>query len=378
MLFLALLAGACAKPGAPTVLGRLRIGLGATALALAPDGRTLAVACRRSNDVWILDMKSGAGLGHIDTGAKPRALFFPGDKPAFFVAEGVSPKASVALIKLSDQRVARRYHPRGLLSRWLVLADQDRLLAARLGEPLLGVYRLKDWHLVKAVTVGGEVTAMAADKDAWWAATRQADSLARLSPRDLSLQAVALAGPEPRGLALDSSAGQAYLACQGRQGEAVPMALPTPTAGKEILSPLSPSVEEDDMGDSLAAVDEPVDVDDEEIPASVGSAVTQKKDARFDGGGVAVFRLKDTRRVDYIDVPGGPTQVLLSPDGQRLALGCADGQLRMLDLASRKVVHILRLGGVPGAMQASPDGKELWIALSDNKQLLRVKAGQGW
>jgi DNA-binding beta-propeller fold protein YncE len=378
MLFLALLAGSCAKPGAPSLQGRQRIGLGATALALAADGRTLAVACRRSNDVWILDMQSGAGLARIDTGAKPRALFFQGENPAFFVAEGVSPKASVALLKLSDQRVARRYHPQGLLSRWLVLPDQDRLLAARLGEPLLGVYRLKDWHLVKAVTVGGEVTALAADKDAWWAATRQADSLARLSPRNLALQAVALAGPEPRGLALDSDAGQAYVACQGRQGEAVPMALPSPTPTKEVLSPLSPEAEVDDTGDSLAAAEEPVDVDDEEVPSSAGSAVTGKKESRYEGGGVAVFRLKDTRRVDYIDVPGGPTQVQLSPDGQRLALGCADGQLRMLDLASRKVVHMLRLGGMPGAMQLSPDGKELWIALSDAKQLLRVKPGQGW
>jgi hypothetical protein len=110
----------------------------------------------------------------------------------------------------------------------------------------------------------------------------------------------------------------------------------------------------------------------------VAGALQGRPENRFEGGGVAVFRLDDTRRLDYIDVPGGPTQALLSPDGKRLALGCADGQLRILDLASRKVAQILRLGGTPGAMLASPDAKEFWIALSDVKQLLRVRPGEGW
>jgi DNA-binding beta-propeller fold protein YncE len=374
MLFVAL-AAACARVGAPQVTGRLRIGLGASALALGPDGHSLAVACKRSNDVWLLDLSSGAGLGRIDTGARPRALLFHQEKPAFYVAEGLSPNASVALINLTDQRVARRFRPQGLVSRWLELPQQDRLLAARLGEPLLGVYRLKDWHLVKTVAVGGEVTALAADKEAWWAATREADSLARLSPRDLSLQAVALAGPEPRGLVLDSSAGLAFVACQGRVGEAAPLMLPTPAPTQEVLSPLSETADAAEEGDdtTVTAGADTADDDGDDGAAAPNAAVD-----RYAGGGVAVFSLQDTRRLDYIELPGGPTHVALSPDGRHLALACADGQLRMLDLDSRKVSQILRLGGAPGAMMASPDGKELWIALSDAKQLLRVKPGLGW
>jgi DNA-binding beta-propeller fold protein YncE len=373
MLFLALLAS-CTRVGAPQVTARLRIGLGASALALSPDGRTLAVACKRSNDVWILDMAKGVGLDRVDTGARPRALLFHREKPDFYVAEGLSPNASVALINLADQRVARRFKPQGLVSRWLALPGLDRILTARLGEPLLGVYRLKDWHLVKSIPVGGEVTALAKDEDAWWAATRQADSLARLSPRDLSLQAVALAGPEPRGLALDTRLGRAYVACQGRVGEAAPLMLPSPEPTSEVLSPLSDSAgTEEDEDAALSPSAEGDDGDDEEAGLSTTASVD-----RFAGGGIAVFSLQDTRRLDYIEVPGGPTHVELSPDGQHLALACADGQLRVFDLGERKVGQILRLGGVPGAMMASPDRQELWIALSDAKQLLRVKPGVGW
>jgi hypothetical protein len=378
MLFLAwaALAG-CGASGAPVIHSRLRIGLGATAMALGPDQSTLAIACHRSNDVWFLDMdQKGADLGRIDTGSRPRALLFNGDKPSFFVAEGVSPNASVALIKRSDQRVARRYQPRGLLSHWLELHAENRLLAARLGEPLLAVYRLKDWHLVKAVPVGGEVTALAADKDHWWATTRQADSLARLSPRDLSLQAVALAGPEPRGLVLDSGQGLAYVACQGRLGEAVPLALPSPTPPDSGLSPLTPSAESDDIeaGENTDATDNSADEED----AADESVSAQAGPDRFAGGGLAVFRLDDTRRLDYAEVPGGPTYLALSKDGLRVALACADGQLRIFDLAARKVVYTLRLGGVPGAMLLSPNGRQLWVALNNVKQLVVVDPGQGW
>jgi hypothetical protein len=142
MLFAALgLAVGCGRPGAPQVLARLRIGLGATALALAPDGHTLAVACKRSNDVWLLDMNAGSDQApqRIDTGARPRALLFQAGRPGFYVAEGLPPNASVALVKLDDHRVARRYQPKGQLGRWLELSGEQRLLAARVGEPLLGI-----------------------------------------------------------------------------------------------------------------------------------------------------------------------------------------------------------------------------------------------
>ena len=376
MLVLAVLVNGCGGSGAPRVLSRLRIGLGATALALAPDGHTLAVACHRSNDVWLVDMQGPADQApqRIDTGAKPRALLFQADKPAFFVAEGLSPNASVALLKLDDHRVARRYQPKGLLGRWLELPQEQKLLAARLGEPLLGIYRSKDWHLIKAVNVGGEVTAIDQAFGSWWVATRQADSLARLSPRDMALQAVALAGPEPRSLAIVRASGLAYVACQGRRGEASPLILPTPTVTVSKLSPLDVSDTAEALTDTAAELDDEDAADTEEL-----SQELNEDDAlRFAGGGIAIFRLEDTRRLDYIPLPGGPTFALPSPDGKRLAIACGDRQLRMLDLATRKVTHLMKLGGSPGAMQLSPDGKELWIALSNVKQLLRVAPGLGW
>jgi YVTN family beta-propeller protein len=372
MLFLAL--ASCGKPGAPVVLDRLRIGLGASALAASPDYAqtgTLAVACRRSNDVWVLDMKANSVMARIDTGAKPRAVLFHGEKQGFYVAEGLSQAASVVFIQLHDRRVARRYKPKGLLSRWQALPQQELLLAARLGEPVLGIYRLKDLHLKKTVDVGGEVTAVAARPGAWWVATRQADSLARLSPADLSLQAVALAGPEPRSIALDDGHGLAYVPCQGRLGEAAPLALPKPTPTLETLSPLeltdtAESLEEDAA--EPAGLEDPEDLEAEREPA----------EDRFAGGGLAIFRLKDTRRLSYLEIPGGPSFAALSADGSRLALACADGQLRMVDLARGKVTHMLKLGGTPGAMMEEPGSRRLLVALSDSKQLLRIQPGAGW
>ncbi|MGH7442114.1 MAG: hypothetical protein ACREKE_05505, partial [bacterium] len=60
-----------------------------------------------------------------------------------------------------------------------------------------------------------------------------------------------------------------------------------------------------------------------------------------------------------------------------LALDCADGVLRFLDLKERKVTGTLDLGGRPGALAALPDGR-LAVALRDKKALVVVVPGSGW
>jgi len=369
LLFLAFLAG-CGRGGAPFVEQRWRIGLGAAGLALDPEAKRLAVVCRRSNDVWVLDLASGLPLVRVDTLPKPRSVLFHPEGLTFYVAEGLS---SVAQVRLSDRRVARRFKPRarvGLLSYEPV---SKRLYGGQVGLPTLGVYRLKDMHLETVVAVGGEVQAIAFQNEDAWVLTRQADALVRLGLVNMSVKAASITGPEPRSLALDG-AGLAYVACRGRQGEVPALELPTPLPSPEALSPLSDTAEAGEEGETLTALAVSEEDQEDDEPLALDLAALH----RFDGGGVAVIRLADVRRTDYLPVPGGPQAVLISPSGRQLALACEDGFLRMLDLSKRRVVQMLKLNARPGAMIADPDGRHLLLALADEKAVLRILPGEGW
>jgi sugar lactone lactonase YvrE len=372
LLFSALLAG-CGSGAAPFVDERWRIGMGAAGLSVAPDASTLAVVCRRSNDVWVLDLKTGLAQVRVDTLPKPRAVLFHPDGLTFYVPEGLS---SVAQVRLSDRRVARRFRPRSRVGYLAYEPGSQRIFGGHVGLPTVGVYRLKDMHLETSVSVGGEVQAMAFVGNDAWVLTRQADALVRVNLTDMSVKAASATGPEPRSMALDGQ-GRAFVACRGRQGEASALALPTAEPTEEALSPISATAEGDaEEGDTLTALaadDASMEEADDEPLALDLSALH-----RFDGGGVAVLRLEDVRKVDYIPVPGGPMALLLSPSGKRLALACEDGFLRMVDLEKRKVMQVLKLNARPGAMVADPDGRHLLLALNDEKAVLRILPGGAW
>jgi hypothetical protein len=372
LLFLACGFG-CGGAAGPTIAQRLRVGLGADSLSLSPDGGELAVACRRSNDVWILSLPGGEMLDRVDTMPRPRAVFFHPSGQSFYVAEGLS---SVAQVRLSDRRVARRFKPRWRVTLLALEPRSGRLFGGHLGVPLLGVYRLKDMHLETSVAVGGEVVGLAfGPKDAW-VLTSQADGLAQLSLTDMSVRTAALAGPDPRALAADTERGWAYVACHGRAGEAGDLLLPTPPPSPEILSPLSGTAEEAD--DDAAPDDVSPDAGDEEAGPDEDEAPATGGEHRWDGGGVAVFRLDELRRVDYVAVPGGPVALAVAGSGQTAAVACEDGHLRLVDLASRSVVGDLALGGRPSALLQLPGSRGLLVALADQKTLLRILPGPGW
>lgn len=377
LLFLALAVG-CHRATAPAVLAKLRIGLGADSLSLSPDGSLAAVACRRSNDVWVLRLPGGELASRLDTLPKPRAVQFHPSGDSYFVAEGLS---TVAQVRLSDLRVARRFRPRWRVTRLVLGPSGDRLFGGHAGVPLLGLYRLKDMHLETSIAVGGEVMEVAFRNGEALVLTRQADGLIELSLTDMSVRAAALAGPDPRAMALSGDRSIAWVACHGRAGEAVNLSLPTPTPDSGALSPLSgtaldqadDSDSDVDAGDADAdATDSGDDSDDDD------QAYDEAELHRFDGGGLACIRLGDVRRVDYLEVPGGPVALQLSPSGGEVAVACEDGQLRFVDLADRRVDQSLDLGGRPGAMAADPDGKDLLVALADEKALLRIRPGADW
>jgi hypothetical protein len=370
-LFLAFIVIAGCHRGTPPVIeASWRIGLGATALSLSPDEKSLAVACSRSNDVWVLGMKDGATLHRIDSLPRPRAVLFDPAKPAYFVSEGLS---SVAQVRLEDERVARRFKPRSRVARLAFEPGSGRLFAGHLGLPTIGVYRLRDFHLETSLAVGGEAVDLDFDErrapGTAWIATRKADSLVQLSLTDMSVKSAILAGPDPRDLDLRPSLDRALIACHGREGEAAPLALPTPVPSPEALSSLE-SLTDTAEGEELDADEES---DDEGADDQLDAG-----DASWDGGGLAVFRLSDARRLDYIELPGGPVAALCDSSGERAAVACEDGSLRIVDLRRRRILRELPLGGRPGAMLRHPDGKRILIALYDQKSLLLVRPGDAW
>lgn len=359
--------GACARPGAPAVAGSWRVGLGAADLAADPARARLAVACARSNDVWVLAAADGSLQQRIDTLPRPRAVLFHPERAAFYVAEGLS---SVALVRLEDERVARRFRPRSRVMRMAYEPISGRILGAHQGSPTLGAYRLRDLHLEASVPVGGEVADLALDGRIAWLATRQADALVKLSLTDLSVKAAVLAGPDPRDLDLRPAADRALVACHGRLGEAAPLALPTPLPSPESVpspTPSPPGEEDAPVGEEA----EPLARPEEAEPAP-------PQPDRWGGGGLAVFRLSDSSRLDYLELPGGPVAVLADAGAKRAAVACDDGHLRVVDLERRRVVHTLALGGRPSAMLRHPDGIHLLVALSDQKTLLLVHPGGPW
>ncbi|HTB22715.1 MAG TPA: hypothetical protein VK914_08425 [bacterium] len=376
LLFLGLLTG-CHQAGAPVLGRRWRVGLGACGMALDGSGTRLAVVCRRSNDVWILSLPDGAFEARIDTLPKPRAVLFEPAGESFYVAEGLS---NVALVGLGDQRVERSFRPFWPVAGFAYEAGSGRLFCAQAGLPTLGVYRLKDMHLETSLDVGGEVQAVAfAGPDAW-VATRQADALVRVSLKEMSIQAGALAGPDPRDLALDTDLGLAYVPCHGRAGAAEVLALPSPIPAAE-ADAVSPDAQDGEAG----APPQPpspgrsaAEIAEENAEDGVISASDAAAQQRFQGSGVAVVRLSDVRRVDYIAVPGGPVAAILSPSRRLLAVACEDGMLRLVDLAQRRVAASLDLQGRPGAMLPEPGGSGLLVALRSAKVVEEAFPGAGW
>lgn len=363
-LFLALTA--CGRKGQPKVDGVWRIGMGATDMALSPSGGALAVACGRSNDVWVLSTVDGKLLHRIDSLPRPRAVMFHPEREAYYVAEGLS---SVAQVRLDDERVARRFKPRSRVSRMAYEPHSGRIFAGHQGLPTLGVYRLRDMHLEASLALGGELTDLAFDGNEAWLCTRRADALVHLSLTNLSVKAAILAGPDPRRLALKAGLDRAFVACHGRTGEAAPLALPTPIPTADALSALEGVSESSEALEEDASAEGASEAEPVELPIANGS---------WDGGGLAVFRLSDARRVDYIELPGGPVALVASPSGGMVAVACEDGQLRFVDLRLRRSIRTLALGGRPTTMLMAPDAKHLYVALADQKSLLLVSPGQAW
>jgi|SRR5665213_398817 len=381
LLFLGLLCG-CGQKSGPSIVARWRIGLGACAMGLDPAGKRLAVVCRRSNDVWVLGPSDGALQGRFDTLPRPRALVFHPENNSFYVAEGLS---SVALVSLDDHRVQRSFRPPWPVGAFAYEPGSRRLFCAQIGVPILGVYRLKDMHLETSLIVGGEVQAIAFLGQDAWVVTRQADALLRIALKSMSVQAVALAGPEPRGLAIDPAAGLAYIPCRGRAGVTPVLPLGNSMPNEAQPDDLSPPADAqggvdrasgfvagptDGLGDSLDAEDGP--------PDALASPANGAPLGRYQESGVAVLRLSDVRRVDYIAVEGGPIAVVLAPSRRLLAVACDDGMLRLVDLATRKVSATLDLRGRPGAMLGDPAGSVLWVALRSDKALAVVSPGKAW
>ena len=282
-------------------------------MALSPDGRKAAVSCSRSNDVWLLDLASEAG-SRFDTSAEPGGVAYHPDGLSIFLGEPAL--GSVAQVKLKELRAGRRWRSPGAPLLVEVDGSLSRLMVGTGEGGELALVRVKDLRLEKTLRLGGAPLALwtPAGRD-WLALTRQADSVVKISSKDLNPSASLLPGLRPAGMDVDRIGSRALVACEGAAGT-------------------------------------------------------------WQGGGLALLRLGDFRKVDFLPVDGGPQRAYFGPGGERAWVVCADGTLKLVSLAHGEVLGSLALGAQVGAAVPLKHGAELLLALSSQRKVLRVGLGR--
>lgn len=299
-------------------------------LALSSDETTLAVACTRSNDVWVLDLAGGSPSKRIDTGPQPAGMLLDVSARRVLVAE--SGADTLAQISLEEGRVTRRFKVLPEPVRLQLLQDPgaaagagaQRILVTSLNVMGFGVFRGSSLRAEKMVMLEGFVEKLLPSKDGkeLFAVTRDNAAFARVRLADLSPQWSLRVKGSPVDLALSQDGQFAWVAGAGNFFDQT-------------------------EGDRLP-----------------------------DPGGLSLIRLSDSRVVDSSTLCPGVKAMLLSRSGAYLYVLCQEeDELQVFD--SRDLIMKASLGihGSPGAMALSADGARLYVAQRDLKQVLAVATG---
>lgn len=322
-VFLALLAAAaaCGRVGTLKVESTLRTGAQPEGLALSPDGARLAVACQRSNDVWIYDLKAGRS-SRIDTLPGPQDVLFDADGRKLLVAEGGA--ESIAQVSLSEMRVTRRFKVLPQPLRMTRLQGADRMLVSSLTMTGSGVFRLPGLRAEKHLAMEGFAERILQSKDGReiFAVTRESAAFVRFRLSDLSQQLSVLVKGSPVDLALSPDGRLAWVAGEGsffEQGEEGQQAVP---------------------------------------------------------GAITCVRLSDGRAVDWAPTCAAVRSLTASPSGKYLYAVCGEeGELQVLSSLDFRILARLSLPGDPADLVLSPDGKRIYVAQRDLKQVSVVLSG---
>jgi DNA-binding beta-propeller fold protein YncE len=316
-----LLLASCAKTGKLSVESTLRTGAGPLGAALSPDGTMLAVACGRSNDVWIHNLKS-LETARVDTLPEPQDVLFDADGKKLLVSE--SGGDSVAQITLSEMRVTRRFKVLAQPALMTRLADGAHVLVSSLSLSGAGVFRLPGMRTEKMLGMEGSAQRLMQSRDGkeLYAVTQDGAAFVRFRLADLSQQLSVLVRGNPVDLALSADGQFAWVAGEGKFFD----------QGEEGQEP------------------EP--------------------------GAITCVRLSDGRAVDWAPACAAIRAITLSQSGRWLFAACGEeGELQVIDVNSFEVKARLSLPGDPFEILVSPDGKRLYVTQSDLKQVSVVLTG---
>ncbi len=317
---LLLLLASCGKPGALRVERILKVGAMPEALRLSPDGAVLAVACARSNDVWIFRLAGGEAL-RVDTGLQPADLLFSAEGGRLLVSE--SGADSVAQISLAQKRVTRRFKVLPEPAR-LESFGSDRILVTSLSLPGAGVFRGPGMRPEKTLALEGFVERILPSRDGkqLYAVTRENGAFVSIRAADLYPQLSVLVGGSPVDLALDPGGAFAWVAGEGKF----------------------------------------FDYEEEE--------------AEPEPGALTCVRLLDGRAVDSAPLCAGARAMAISPSGRYLHVLCGEeSEMQVFDSASLAMLARVTLHGDPTALAVSPDGRRVFVAQRDLKQVSVVRMG---
>ncbi len=324
----------CQRLPAPIIVGWLRCGMGARWLALNQAGSQLAIVCERSNDIWLHDLSATLGqesVRRFDTGWKPSAaIFLPNDDFMLVAERGVT---SVAQVSLRDLRVRRRFTPAGPPNGLWLDRQGLRAVIGMQGTNALEIRRVKDLRPEKNVDLPGAAIDIvrAADTSGFFVSTGDADSINRVRARDMNVVASLRVGLRPSGMGIDPSGKFAWVACQGLRIQAQ-------------------------------------EVDEDAVP-NEGSDAALVTRSKWEQGGLAVIRLADDRKTDFIALTGGPRFVQVSKSGAFLFVAALDGELRIFNSHDFKVVASMRFSSKPSALLLAPDGKRLYLAQYSERKI---------
>lgn len=315
-----LLIAACSAQGPLRIERVLKVGAQPEGLRLSPDGSKLGVACSRSNDVWIFDL-AGGPLLRVDTGLQPADLLFEPDGGRVLVSESGSD--TVAQVSLAQKRVTRRFKVLPEPAR-LEFFGPDRILVTSLSLPGAGVFRGPGMRAEKTLVLEGFVERIlpSADGKELFAATRESGAFVRIRSADLNPQLSVLVGAAPVDLALDRQGAFAWVAGEGKF--------------------------------------DPFDEESEPLP-----------------GSLTCVRLSDGRAVDSVPLCPGARAMALSGSGRYLYVLCGEeSEMQVFSASSLDLQGSLTLHGDPTALAVSADGKRIYVAQRDLKQVAVVLAGK--
>jgi DNA-binding beta-propeller fold protein YncE len=304
-----------------------RVGAEPEFLALSDDEKTLAVACGRSNDVWVLDLKGAEAPKRIDTGAQPAGMLLDSRARRILVAESGSD--TLAQISMEEGRVTRRFKVLPGPADLQPIpghggAAQERTLVTSLDVKGFGVFRGSSLRAEKTVLLEGFVERLLPSKDGkeLLAVTRDTGAFVRVRMADLSPRWSLRVKGTPVDLALSADGKFAWVAGAGRYFD--------PTEEERAPEP----------------------------------------------GGLSLVRLKDSRLVDSSALCPGVKSLTLSHSGSFLyALCLEEDELQVFDSRTLELKARLEVHGSPCAAVLSADGARLYVAQRDLKQVLAVATG---